>query len=257
MQYLGFGVSEKPKLLSKTEYKEQDTIFKEAGMLYSEYLEYMTLKHQQENIDDYVVWQTGMNTDDDSESEDEEEKESEPCGSCKALEGQIFHITEVPEAPHKNCKCGTIALKDLIFFENMNERLKKMEEKIKKVEKFKKSEELKKNVKEAKKMSPYRFYKNVRNGGKWDYKQQDKNLADFGNFNYGATGSAILNGNHIGPTPKGLAEQTLLRGAGWAQGRAGTSTEEWGHWYEDAPYGDDPQDQEYIQEGINWYYENY
>ena len=42
MQNFGFGASEKPKLLSKTEYKKQDTIFKEAGMLYSEYLEYIT-----------------------------------------------------------------------------------------------------------------------------------------------------------------------------------------------------------------------
>ena len=208
-----------------------------------------------------------MNTDDDSDSEDEEEKESEPCGACKFLEGQIFHITEIPEAPHPNCKCGVIPLRLLIGFEKINERLKKMEEKIKKVEEFKKLDELEKNIKEAKKMSPYRFYQSVRNGGKWDYKQQDKSLADFGNFNYGATGSAMLNGDGRVETPKAVTEQTLLRGAGWAQERAGTSTERWGDYTDNVPligddnpntsYGDDPVDQEYIQEGIDWYYENY
>lgn len=135
MQNFGFEASEKLKLLSKTEYKEQGTIFKEAGMLYSEYLEYMTLKHQQDNIDDYVVWQTGMNTDDDSDSENDGEKESEPCGACIALEGQIFHISEVPEQPHKNCKCGVIPLSLLIGFEKINERLKKLEAELKKAEK--------------------------------------------------------------------------------------------------------------------------
>ena len=83
MQNLGFDNGEKPpKLLSKKEYYEQDTVFRIANMQYSDYLEYMTLQWQMENIDDYVVWQTGM-----EESENEDEEESEPCGACMALSG--------------------------------------------------------------------------------------------------------------------------------------------------------------------------
>jgi hypothetical protein len=43
---------------------------------------------------------------------------------------------------------------------------------------------------------------------------------DFGNFNYGATGYV-----------SGIPPAILLKGAGFAQSRAGTSNvEEWGHW---------------------------
>lgn len=34
----------------------------------------------------------------------------------------------------------------------------------------------------------YWFYQKVRNHRPWDYKQQDRKLADFGNFNYGTAG---------------------------------------------------------------------
>ncbi len=249
MQYLGFGTSEKPQLLSKTEYKEQDTIFKEADMLYSEYLEYMTLKHQQENIDDYVVWQTGMNTDDDSESnEEDDKKESEPCGQCTALEGQIFHTSEVPKQPHPNCKCGVIPLRLLIGFEKINERLKSMEEKIKKVEKFKKSEQLKKNIKEAKKMQDKSriqkwgfMLENFPTGAKYDIKHGNPSMEHAGNFNYGAMWRAL-----------GLSAIELKAGAGAYQVKSGTSDLSF---YDS--WGDDPVDQEYIQEGIDWYDANY
>lgn len=56
------------------------------------------------------------------------------------------------------------------------------------------------------------FYEKVRNGGEWDYKQRGSNYQNFGNFNYGATGAAF-----------GFSEDMLLRMAGWAQVRAGTS----------------------------------
>lgn len=84
----------------------------------------------------------------------------------------------------------------------------------------------------------YWFYQKVRNGGEWDYKQQDPALADFGNFNYGATGYVA-----------GIPEHILLMGAGFAQGRAGTSKPDWGNWYGEAPYGDDPDDQVWIKKG--------
>ncbi|MFB4404123.1 polymorphic toxin type 44 domain-containing protein [Pseudomonas inefficax] len=85
------------------------------------------------------------------------------------------------------------------------------------------------------------FYSMVRNGGKWDYKQQGRKYEALGNFNYGATGTAA-----------GLSEEFLLRGAGWAQSRAGTSNSTFGSWWGDPPYGDDPEDQEWIKAGIRY-----
>lgn len=57
------------------------------------------------------------------------------------------------------------------------------------------------------------FYQKVRNGGPWDYKQQDRSLANFGNFNYGATGLAA-----------GIPEKTLFMAAGFAQNRGIATT---------------------------------
>lgn len=94
----------------------------------------------------------------------------------------------------------------------------------------------------------YWFYQQVRNHGPWDYKQTTTydsggiNYQDFGNFNFGMTGAAA-----------GIELQVLLRGAGWAQEQAGTSTPEWGHWYGGPPYGDDPADQAEIIAGFNYY----
>ena len=94
----------------------------------------------------------------------------------------------------------------------------------------------------------YWFYKQVQNHGPWDYKQLTShnsggiNYQDLGNFNYGMTGAAA-----------GIELQLLQRGAGWAQGQAGTSSPEWGDWYGAAPYGDDPNDQAQIIAGFNYY----
>ncbi|AZF53443.1 hypothetical protein C4J85_2959 [Pseudomonas sp. R4-34-07] len=85
------------------------------------------------------------------------------------------------------------------------------------------------------------FYMKVRNKGPWDYKQQGRQYADFGNFNYGAVGTAA-----------GIPEQVLLRGAGAAQTVAGTSSTEFGEWWAGAPYGDDPVDQVWIKFGIDY-----
>jgi hypothetical protein len=98
------------------------------------------------------------------------------------------------------------------------------------------------NIERAKEMNPIDFYDAVKNGGEWDYKQQGRQYENFGNFNYGATGKAA-----------GFPDSVLQRGAGWAQEQAGTSDPSWGHWYEDAPYGDDPIDQEQIKKGIDYY----
>ena len=100
------------------------------------------------------------------------------------------------------------------------------------------------------------FYSTVRNGSPMDYKQQGWTLTDtgqlgsspfqdFGNFNYGAVGTAW-----------GIPQDMLLRGAGYAQEQAGTSTPEWGHWDQGPPYGDDPADQQLIMQGIQYYQNN-
>ena len=83
------------------------------------------------------------------------------------------------------------------------------------------------------------FYKQVRNRGPWDYKQRSASYEAFGNFNYGATGTAA-----------GIPASRLLRAAGMAQIAAGTSRPEFGSWWQDAPYGDDPNDQYWINQGI-------
>jgi len=96
------------------------------------------------------------------------------------------------------------------------------------------------------------FYDKVRNGGPWDYKQLDPKYEEFGNFNYGATGTAF-----------GFSEEILLRMAGWAQVQAGTTRSSWGQsptlidaYFGTggvAPFGDDPNDQSWIQKGIQYY----
>jgi hypothetical protein len=89
------------------------------------------------------------------------------------------------------------------------------------------------------------LYKFTKNGSLLDFKQEGAQYQDYGNFVFGAVGSAM-----------DIDDAILLRGAGWAQIKAGTSNEEWGTYYGLAPYGDDPHDQLMIQYGIN-YYRNY
>lgn len=91
----------------------------------------------------------------------------------------------------------------------------------------------------------YWFYQKVRNRGPWDYKQFDPYWDKFGNFNYGAAGTAA-----------GIPSEILLMGAGFAQERAGTSNPEWGRWYSEPPFGDDPTDQGYIRDGIAYTIQN-
>lgn len=90
------------------------------------------------------------------------------------------------------------------------------------------------------------FRDQVRNNGPWDYKQQGAGFQDFGNYNYGYTGSAM-----------GVSSDFLQRQAGIAQQAAGTSRPEWGSPGPfggliggTAPYGDDPRDQTLIIQGM-------
>jgi hypothetical protein len=85
----------------------------------------------------------------------------------------------------------------------------------------------------------------VREGGAWDYKGQGTQYQDFGNFNYGATGKAI-----------GIPDGVLLRAAGVVQELQNTSRSSFGNPLGGPPYGDDPVDQKYIRDGIE-YYEKY
>ncbi|MEG5636814.1 polymorphic toxin type 44 domain-containing protein [Enterobacter bugandensis] len=85
------------------------------------------------------------------------------------------------------------------------------------------------------------FYERVRNGGPWDYKQQKRAYADFGNFHYGAVGYTAC-----------IPEKILLIAAGAAQWKAGTSRPEWCNFTGAPPFGDDPMDQFWIKQGIDY-----
>lgn len=86
-----------------------------------------------------------------------------------------------------------------------------------------------------------RFYERVRNGGVWDYKQQKRAYADFGNFHYGAVGYAAC-----------IPAKILHIAAGAAQWKAGTSEPKWGNFTGGPPFGDDPIDQFWIRQGIDY-----
>jgi RHS repeat-associated protein len=101
-------------------------------------------------------------------------------------------------------------------------------------------------------LAPLWFYNQVNYGGPMDYKTQGAQYEDFGNFNYGATGTAAY-----------APAFTLLRAAGWAQ-RGHPSSPQFGGnpgslpgmvlnpFGGTAPYGDDPHDQQLIQQGIQY-----
>jgi hypothetical protein len=102
------------------------------------------------------------------------------------------------------------------------------------------------NIAEAKKHRgdiPW-FIGKVRPGGSWDYKLQGENrrYEDFGNRNYGATGAAL-----------GLPDELLLRAAGLVQRVMGTSPPGSGQPWSFGSYGDDPNDQSRIKDGLGYY----
>ena len=91
----------------------------------------------------------------------------------------------------------------------------------------------------------------VHGKGDWDYKQKSHLYEDFGNFNYGATGTAF-----------GFSQDVLLREAGAASLAADPNRKEEGLGEPGQilnplsegtpPYGDDPLDQIQIKNGINY-----
>jgi hypothetical protein len=122
---------------------------------------------------------------------------------------------------------------------------------------------IKKNIAEAKKHAKDNifkklkwFYDQVKNGGPWDYKwagdtsQGNSEYQEFGNFNYGATGKAA-----------GIPDALVAWAAGAAQVAGGTSKPEWFAPYGinnnpgttpmlTFPYGDDPNDQLDVYDGM-------
>lgn len=219
------------------------------------------------------------------------------CDGCQALNGTVYEVSsfgmiggDIPET-HPNCKCeltildsnllptkermplkkwdkdqkkpkpsGMIDLRKVTFPNNYTEgrklgedkqkknwddmtKAEKEKAKIKELDKFMKSDKLKKNVDQTKWYSMVNWVNNVRPGGEWDYKQGGKRpeMEHVGNFNYGATGRAL-----------GIPPSVLKGAGGVVQIAQGTS--DW-DFYDS--YFDDPVDQKYIQQGIDWYDENY
>jgi hypothetical protein len=101
------------------------------------------------------------------------------------------------------------------------------------------------------------FRSKVKYGAEWDFKAPggeyitNKEYEAYGNWHYGVTGAAAK-----------WSEVTLLKEAGAAQQAEKTSKSEYGNpgigvpglrIYSDGNYGDEPEDQQRIREGYEWY----
>jgi RHS repeat-associated protein len=88
------------------------------------------------------------------------------------------------------------------------------------------------------------FALQVKPGGPMDYKQYGAQYEEFGNMNYGATGSAL-----------GVPEVVLVHAAGAVQILTGTSDRTFGGPLDmgDSSYGDSPKDQFWIHQGVLLY----
>lgn len=118
--------------------------------------------------------------------------------------------------------------------------LRKLEE----LDKFKNSDTLKNNIEITKKHKlKFNWFKNqVRGGAEWDYKRNGKyEMEHVGNFNYGATGKAL-----------GAPWWILKLGAGSYQ--VGTGTSKLSFF---SSGFDDPVDSYFVNEGYDWYDDNY
>ena len=93
------------------------------------------------------------------------------------------------------------------------------------------------------------FFNQVNTGGPQDYKQLNPGYEPLGNWNYGVVGRALE-----------IPEFILARMAGAAQIASdivnGKPTQNSKPWSE-PPYGDHPEDQVKIREGVEWYNHNY
>lgn len=118
------------------------------------------------------------------------------------------------------------------------------------IPKFPQNANINQNIEEAlKHVDPRWLREQVKNKARWDYKQQGREYEDFGNYNFGAVCKAV-----------GVPESYCLREAGRGQQAAGTSKPEWGDpgnrynpFGGTPPYGDDPNDQEWIKKGFKYF----
>ena len=98
------------------------------------------------------------------------------------------------------------------------------------------------------------FRTQVQQDGPWDFNtsapgrgNDREQFEEYGNFHYGVVGAAA-----------GIGLEVLLRAAGRAQENDNFGFDPRnGHWWEDAPYGDDPHDQQMITNGYRYYQEHY
>ena len=130
---------------------------------------------------------------------------------------------------------------------------------------------------ESKFMWPFKLKKLVRNNGDWDLKNNKNTIWGLGNkkttfiLNGDRMKSEDVGNHHYGVVTKShvvISEQFALEQAGEAQIKAGTSKPEW-QLYEERttwaggykttlkiplpPYGDDPNDQNWIKRGFDYY----
>jgi len=68
----------------------------------------------------------------------------------------------------------------------------------------------------------------------------------FANINYGVTGLAA-----------GIPKEVLYRIAGWSQQASGLYRTNWGAWYGRSPYGDNPEERNMINYGMQYYFEKH
>jgi len=171
--------------------------------------------------------------------------DGEPNGIYGKIAWPDKEIEKDPKPYFKPCDKNGIPLSERKWGElTEKERdLRKLEE----LEKFKNSDELRENIKKAKEMkekglsSCYSwFIDQVKGDGPWDYKRGGHpEMEHVGNFNYGATGRAM-----------GVPSFILRGAAGFYQFTSGTSKLSFV-----ISFGDDPVDQYFINEGIEWYYD--
>jgi len=94
------------------------------------------------------------------------------------------------------------------------------------------------------------FYNQVKKGAPWDYKQINPLYEDFGNFNYGAAGSAFGWDPWTLQNEAGIAQQKDPDSRGVGRGVPGSR---WKSGSGVPPYGDQPKDNEWIKNGIEYH----
>ncbi|MCK0536836.1 RHS repeat-associated core domain-containing protein [Alcanivorax quisquiliarum] len=113
------------------------------------------------------------------------------------------------------------------------------------------------------------YIERVRSGGRWDFKSKPdyrglEGIEDFGNFAYGATASAWVDGRTGGISTRypDITTNILMRGAGAYQEFFQHYNPSDGHFFDFAPparsnYGDQFRDQMNIHQGAKYYYDRH